>query len=327
MHHHVRLKARPTLAACLLAASAIGGAASRAHADTITVCPGGTCDFTDPAAAVAAAVAGDTIEIAAGTYVLTSPLSLNGKNLTIRGAVDAIGGPATVLDGLNAPQYQIYAAHLTDTTIENLVLTNGQVGQWPLYITACTGMTITNCSIVGNRAGGMYLNGTTGSPGIASVTMRGCAIVNNGAAHPPPFGGGIICYGVLTLDSCVVSGNTSVEPGSAIFLSGDPTHLVVKDSRICGNLPSYELQIFQDPTTTWENYDGSSCIEERCDDCLPTTGCPADLDGNGYVNGIDLGNLLNAWGTCSMCAADLSDDGSVNGDDLGILLNAWGACR
>ncbi|HMN95493.1 MAG TPA: hypothetical protein PKC43_04645 [Phycisphaerales bacterium] len=50
----------------------------------------------------------------------------------------------------------------------------------------------------------------------------------------------------------------------------------------------------------------------------------ADLDGNGVVNGADLGVLLGAWGPCSGCAADLNCDGVVDGADLGTLLSAWG---
>ena len=57
-------------------------------------------------------------------------------------------------------------------------------------------------------------------------------------------------------------------------------------------------------------------------------GCPADLNGDGTVNGDDLGVLLGAWGDCSStpCTGDINVDGTVNGDDLGLLLAAWGAC-
>jgi hypothetical protein len=58
-----------------------------------------------------------------------------------------------------------------------------------------------------------------------------------------------------------------------------------------------------------------------------TEGAPcvdADLDCDGSVNGLDLGALLGAWGTCDGCPADLDGDGAVNGLDLGALLGAWG---
>lgn len=50
---------------------------------------------------------------------------------------------------------------------------------------------------------------------------------------------------------------------------------------------------------------------------------PGDLDGDGVVNGGDLGALLSAWGACAGCAADLNDDGVVDGADLGLMLTAW----
>ncbi|MEE2894954.1 MAG: PQQ-dependent sugar dehydrogenase [Planctomycetota bacterium] len=52
--------------------------------------------------------------------------------------------------------------------------------------------------------------------------------------------------------------------------------------------------------------------------------CPADLDGNGSVNGADLGLLLSAWGSDTY-DVDGNGDG-VNGSDLGIMLGAWGGC-
>ncbi|MCA9285339.1 MAG: CRTAC1 family protein [Phycisphaerales bacterium] len=53
--------------------------------------------------------------------------------------------------------------------------------------------------------------------------------------------------------------------------------------------------------------------------------CPADLDGNGTVDGADLGALLAAWG--GRGAGDLDGSGTVDGADLGALLAAWGDCN
>ncbi len=50
----------------------------------------------------------------------------------------------------------------------------------------------------------------------------------------------------------------------------------------------------------------------------------ADLDGNGRIDGADLGVLLGDWGACGGCAADLDADGAVTGSDLGLLLGEWG---
>jgi len=59
----------------------------------------------------------------------------------------------------------------------------------------------------------------------------------------------------------------------------------------------------------------------------PPPAIPGDLDGNGIVDGADLGNLLLQWGKCSVagdgCPADLDLSGEVDGADLGTLLLNW----
>ncbi len=57
---------------------------------------------------------------------------------------------------------------------------------------------------------------------------------------------------------------------------------------------------------------------------LPGGGSAADLNGDGVVNGADVGLLLAEWGPCSGCPADLNGDGLVNGADFGLLLADWG---
>ena len=52
-------------------------------------------------------------------------------------------------------------------------------------------------------------------------------------------------------------------------------------------------------------------------------GPAADFNGDGLVNGADVGLLLAAWGPCPGCPEDLNDDGVVNGADLGLLLVEW----
>jgi hypothetical protein len=53
--------------------------------------------------------------------------------------------------------------------------------------------------------------------------------------------------------------------------------------------------------------------------------CPGDLDGDGSVNGVDLGIILGNWDTANPIS-DLNGDGATNGLDLGILLGGWGSC-
>lgn len=54
------------------------------------------------------------------------------------------------------------------------------------------------------------------------------------------------------------------------------------------------------------------------------TECPADVDGDGAVTGVDLGALLAQWG--AQGTADIDGSGEVDGYDLSRLLSAWGPC-
>jgi hypothetical protein len=54
---------------------------------------------------------------------------------------------------------------------------------------------------------------------------------------------------------------------------------------------------------------------------VDVTAVPGDLNGDGSVDGADLGLLLSNWGGSGI--GDLSGDGLVDGADLGLLLSAW----
>ncbi len=60
---------------------------------------------------------------------------------------------------------------------------------------------------------------------------------------------------------------------------------------------------------------------------LPIPPCnAADFNGDGLVNGNDIGILMGAWGPCDGCPQDLSGDGIVDAEDLGLLFSLWGPC-
>jgi hypothetical protein len=85
----------------------------------------------------------------------------------------------------------------------------------------------------------------------------------------------------------------------------------------------------------------TATIEVRTDEAvfdrtsIPVTievvaGCPADLDGSGAVEIMDLLALLGAWGECpgggAPCPADLDGSGAVGLTDLLEVLVSWGPC-
>lgn len=45
-----------------------------------------------------------------------------------------------------------------------------------------------------------------------------------------------------------------------------------------------------------------------------------DFNGDGLVNGLDLGVLLSGWGSAQ---GDINGDGTTDGADLGLVLSAW----
>jgi len=56
---------------------------------------------------------------------------------------------------------------------------------------------------------------------------------------------------------------------------------------------------------------------------LPAPDAPrllGDLNGDGVVDGADLGILLGAWGGPG---GDLNGDGTTDGADVGVLLSQW----
>ncbi|MCA9284867.1 MAG: hypothetical protein KDA22_06625 [Phycisphaerales bacterium] len=87
------------------------------------------------------------------------------------------------------------------------------------------------------------------------------------------------------------------------------------------------------PTFTWVVPDDASgeipyfCIPHCGFDMIglitvEPAAVPGDLNGDGIVDGADLGLLLAAWGTDD-AAADLDGSGTVDGADLGLMLGLW----
>ncbi len=84
-----------------------------------------------------------------------------------------------------------------------------------------------------------------------------------------------------------------------------------------------------DPFCCQVNWDVTCCDEAAmiCVDLCDSSGTGGshlrgDLNGDGVIDGADLGILLSGWGSSG--PGDLNGDGVVDGADLGILLGNWG---
>ncbi len=53
--------------------------------------------------------------------------------------------------------------------------------------------------------------------------------------------------------------------------------------------------------------------------------CPADINSDRIVDGLDLAVTLSQWGATG--SADINGDGIVDGADLGAILSGWGTCN
>ena len=318
---------RRSLTARSLTAVAASSIALAAHADTITVCLDGSCDFTDPAAAVNAAAAGDTVQIAAGTYPLAATISVYGKNLTLRGAVDAQGRPATVLSGQGARSVLNVLSVGNLTRFENLVIANGRSDYGAGAFLRDAHPVFRNCRFTNNIArwggGAMLLNPP------CNLTLVDCELIGNSAGNTQFPGQGLagaiaVQNNTLTLIGCTVTANSADGAGGAFLLTNSGT-VILESSRVCGNLAPNGAQVHLNAGGTVVE-DLRSCVSSDCASCPATPACVGDINWDGAVTGADLGLLLSSWGTCPGCAEDLNFDGSVNGLDLGMLLGTWGSC-
>lgn len=96
---------------------------------------------------------------------------------------------------------------------------------------------------------------------------------------------------------------------------------------ITTEIPDMELAVgdeitailYPAPGALPEPFDDDDVIVISADDL-----CLEDINGDGFVNGGDLGLLLGAWGSAG--PGDLDGNGVVNGADIGLMLGAWGAC-
>jgi hypothetical protein len=139
--------------------------------------------------------------------------------------------------------------------------------------------------------------------------------------------------GAMTVRNCADTGTTVDARLAVMTTCGDVASTIACDDDGCTGAAPYtstltvNVNAGQPVYIAVGGYDATQTGPFNVEIVAPTAPpCPADLNGDGAVNGADLGLMLGAWGACPGCAADLNADGVVNGADLGLLLGSWGAC-
>ncbi|MGA1225453.1 MAG: hypothetical protein ACO31E_12920, partial [Phycisphaerales bacterium] len=157
---------------------------------------------------------------------------------------------------------------------------------------------------------------------------------------------------------CVMASRTTVIPAAnynaAISAGGDTTFRITASAAldpVCtGTEMGFFVRYFEEPACGSTDSDGDG-VGDLCDGCpsdplKQTPGdcgcgvpdvdgdgngisdcleCVGDLTHDGIVDGADISQMFQYWGSQGG-PGDLTGDGIVNGGDLGYLLLAWGDC-
>ena len=194
-------------------------------------------------------------------------INTDGKAITLRGATDKSGDPASILDGADSHQViECQNDEDASTRFENLVVQNGYADDdgGGMFMRDCT-PTLVNCHFLYNRGGdvggALKVNGEFGGPILtdcifigneakeggaiylasSNITMIDCRFEGNAATGVSYSDGGAFflnnrCLAVLT--GCTFSGNTADRDAGAIYLDGvssNPESLAMIDCEISNN--------------------------------------------------------------------------------------------
>jgi hypothetical protein len=248
-----------------------------------------------------------------------SPLS-PGSGIMVGGGVFATGSAVTFADVAfesNAAGYggAVYALE-SSLRFERCTFRNNDAQQDGGGILVFRGTaSLTDCVIedndAGHRGGGMHVVGGSGHQLLQTDLIGNASEGTVGALSWVPYGD---AGASISVRECEVRQNSAQVAHGGIGIDPD------------ANGPSMSIQA----TIACDNSPGPNIVGPFVDLGGNTLcACPSDLNGDGAVDGNDLGLLLAAWGPCgrSACAPDINDDGVVDGADLGALLNDWVGCE
>lgn len=279
---------------------------------------------------------GDTIMIEAGTFHQhgVDELWLEDISVSIIGAVNEDGSPATIIDGAGSNDINyitLIGEGEESFVVENLHVRNFSGVGGGMAVGFCEAI-IKNCIFENNygQTSGLFLSNVQGK-------IENCKMLNNNHYF---IGGGLVCNdssGATPMDidviDCVIEQNSG-----GIRLINDMNGSTVN---LIGCLVRYNSPGIQAPgwwtltltdTTVCQNSNSEQIIGDWIDNggntvsttCPPD--CPSDINGDNVTNVTDLLLIIAAWGECGDCPEDIDDSGSVNVSDLLLAIAAWGDC-
>ena len=183
-------------------------------------------------AAINAAVEGDIVLVADGTYVGpgNKNLDFKGKAITVQSA----NGPESCVIDLqgNGRGFYFHSGETNSSVLSGFTITNG-MADYGGGIRCSSEPIITNCKIIGNTAGrsggGIFC-------AVRSCTITNCMIINNTAI----LGGGVyISHARIQITNCTITGNRATSQGGGMYVNDSAANIT--NSILWGDSPSEVL--------------------------------------------------------------------------------------
>ena len=243
-------------------------------------------------------------------------------NLTITGGKGG-GTGLGATDGAGGAVYNLGTLSLTGVVVSNSQVGGTSAGGGGIFNANSATLTLTNCVVTGNTAGGGQINNNTPvtgggirSIGNATLTVTNTTVSNNFAQS----GGGLWSNGTLTITASTFFGNSGGHnvstpldlDGGAVFVTGTATATIV-NSTFSGNIAkSRGAAVASLGTTNISNSTFSSNSSDTGGGAVSSLGHALQLKGNILSNAQ---NCVASGGAMSSSGYNVATDAtcSLNG--------------